>query len=331
MKIALVKLSALGDIVHASVVLQIIHAHVARAQVDWVAEKRFAPLLEGHPLLRHVHSVELKEAKKSFPSAWRQWRFLRAFKKEQYDVVIDLQGLIKSALVAKSLGGKRVVGFSGRSTREWPASLLYDQSVVVGYEENVIVRNVRLVCEALNIAYSEELITQKTPCFFPKTSLHVSLDASRPNVLLVLGSSWPSKVYPKEKMAIVAHMLDEYALWMCWGSATEKEMAEWIAAHTQARVLPLLSLPELIGVVEECALVIGPDSGPTHLAWAQNRPSITLFGPTPSGRNAYVTSVNKIVDCGKQIDARRLDKHDACIETLVPETVVALAKEIIDG
>ncbi|MBE0497226.1 MAG: lipopolysaccharide heptosyltransferase I [Campylobacterales bacterium] len=331
MKIALVKLSALGDIVHASVVLQHIHAHYPDAQIDWVVEERFAPLLEGHPHLRHVHGVALKEAKRSLKNAWQQWRFLRSLQREHYDVVIDLQGLIKSALVSKALGGACVAGFSGRSTREWPASVFYDVRAVVAYEENVIVRNVKLVCEALELPFDLLAIDNKTPCLFSQTPLHVRLAKERPNVLLVLGSSWPSKVYPKEKMAIVAQMLGDASVWMCWGSEGEKEMAQWIAGHTHAQVLPRLSLPELVTLVGQCALVIGPDSGPTHVAWAQNRPSITLFGPTPSMRNTYATPVNVSVECGKKIDARRLDKHEMCIKMITPEVIVARAKELLYG
>nr|WP_240332103.1 lipopolysaccharide heptosyltransferase I [Sulfurospirillum tamanensis] len=331
MKIALVKLSALGDIVHASIVLQIIHAHFPDVQVDWVVEERFAPLLEGHPLLRQVHAVSLKKAKGSVKNAWRQWQVLRALKRENYDMVIDLQGLIKSAVVSRALGGRCVAGFSGRSTREWPASLLYDVRAVVAYEENVIVRNVKLVCEALKLPFDRRAIDTKAPCLFSKSPLHVTLEQTPPNVLLVLGSSWPSKVYPKEKMALVAERLESASVWLCWGTAAEEEMAQWIAGHTHAQVLPKLSLPELVTLVEQCALVIGPDSGPTHVAWAQNRPSITLFGPTPSARNTYTTPVNVTIDCGKKIDAKRLNKHEMCIKTIAPETIVARAKELLHG
>ena len=87
-----------------------------------------------------------------------------------------------------------------------------------------------------------------------------------------------------------------------------------------------MDLNELKALISKADLVIGGDSGPTHFAWAMNRPSITIFGPTPSKRNVLETKINKVIDCGKEIDPLKLDKKDYCIHTIDPEKIVKLAK-----
>ena len=87
----------------------------------------------------------------------------------------------------------------------------------------------------------------------------------------------------------------------------------------------------MISFITSCDLVIGNDSGLTHLAWAVNRPSITLFGNRPSHRNAYITDKNLVIDMGKQIDARSIDKNDFCIKEIYPETIANFAKRLLNG
>ena len=90
-----------------------------------------------------------------------------------------------------------------------------------------------------------------------------------------------------------------------------------------------MDLNELKALVSKADLVIGGDSGPTHFAWALNRPSITIFGPTPSKRNVLETDINKIVDCGKKIDPLKLDKNDFCIQNIASEKIIEIAKDLL--
>ena len=114
-------------------------------------------------------------------------------------------------------------------------------------------------------------------------------------------------------------------------SIDELEKVQGIGFNDMQKVKEKLSIKEMISFIASCDLVIGNDSGLTHLAWAMNRPSITLFGNRPSHRNAYITDKNLVIDMGKQIDARSIDKNDFCIREIFPETVANFAKRLLNG
>ena len=128
MKIAIVKLSALGDIVHAMVVLQFIKKHNQEIQIDWIVEESYKDLLEGHPDINKVHVINLKKAKKkkSFFLFFKEILIVRRF--GPYDLVIDMQGLIKSAIISRFIPSKLTLGFDKSSAREGLASIFYNQT-----------------------------------------------------------------------------------------------------------------------------------------------------------------------------------------------------------
>jgi heptosyltransferase-1 len=317
MKIAIVKLSALGDIVHAMIVLQYIQKHDKNIKVDWFVEERFAQILQNNPHINKIHKLKLKNNLKGL---WKEYKKLKNISKNSYDLVIDLQGLIKSAIVSKILG-ENVVGFDKRCLREPIASLFYKKTFYIPYENNVILRNLELTCKALEIDMPN--IKNKKPFLYCEKTINI-----KPVLLIIVGSSWESKVYPKEYFVKVINSLD-VETFISWGNETEKNNAKFICAKTKASLLPKLDLDELKGIISNSQLVIGADSGPTHMAWALNIPSITIFGPTPSQRNTYKTDINLSVDCEKNIDANNLDKNDMCIKNIKPEKIINLAEELV--
>ena len=139
-KIAIVKLSALGDIVHAMVALQFIKAHFPDAQIDWLIENRFADLLRDNPHISNILTVNLKALKTNRRAIFQEIKTVRNYALENYDLVIDAQGLLKSAITAKLLG-KTVAGFDKNSSREPLTSLFYSQKIACAYDENTIDRN----------------------------------------------------------------------------------------------------------------------------------------------------------------------------------------------
>lgn len=318
MKIAIVKLSALGDIIHAMVVLQYIKKKFPKTQIDWFAEEKFVGILENNPHIHTIYPLHLKNNKLNF---FKEYQKLKNISKQnRYDLVLDLQGLIKSAIVAKILS-QNCIGFSKQSLREPLAALFYKNTFAIPYEENVIMRNLTLTCKALNIEIPD--IQTKEPFLFSTQISNIE-----PTILIITGSSWKSKVYPKEHFVSIINALHVKSF-VAWGSEEEKNDAHYICEHTHATMLPKMSLDELKSIVKNSHLVIGADSGPTHMAWAMNRPSITIFGPTPSGRNTVTTPVNLIVDCKKTINARNINKDDFCIQHINPLTIIALAKELL--
>ena len=318
LKIAIVKLSALGDIVHAAIVLQFIKKHCPNAHITWLVDARFASLLKDHPLIDELVVLPLKE---SFKKSYKIIKTLGKF-----DKIIDLQGLFKSAVVAKLLG-KEIYGFSRESVKEKIAARLYRHKFKIDYNENIIVRNLSLVGYALNFSFDRDEILKKSPCF--EIVGKFKNESGKKRVLIAAFASEESKIYDKFKDVI--RLLDGCEIYLCYGSESEKTRAEAIISGTKAKLLEKLSIKDMIDFIASCDLVIGNDSGLTHLAWAVNRPSITLFGNRPSHRNAYITDKNLVVDMGKEIDARSIDKNDFCIREIYPETVANFAKRLLNG
>lgn len=145
--------------------------------------------------------------------------------------------------------------------------------------------------------------------------------------MFVIGSTWPSRNYPKEKYLNVIRTLQAKCL-ISWGNAQEREAADWIAERSDAEVLPRLSLNDLKAVIAKTDLVIGNDTGPTHMAWGLNRPSITLFGPTPVSR-VYQTEINTVLKSPSTVNPFKLDKNDFSIGEINENEVIALAEALL--
>lgn len=332
MKIAIVKLSALGDIVHAMAALQFIKQTIPESHIDWIVEEGFAGVLEHNPHIDTILCVNLKALKKDKSQFFTELKKLREYAHNNYDIVIDLQGLIKSAIVSRILGSN--AGFDRNSIRETLAASLYKKSFFVPYEENVIHRNLDLVASALDITFEKDLLDKKEPFLFfldtDKEKTASFLREDQKTIMHILGSSWESKVYPKEKFVEIINALEGNHL-LVWGNDTEYASAQYVAENSSASIVPRLNLNELKALISSADLVIGADSGPTHFAWAMNRPSITIFGPTPSGRNTLTGKMNKVIDCKKEIDPLKLDKKDLCIQKIDAKEIITMAKELLNA
>ncbi len=324
-RIAIVRLSALGDIVNTAVVLQIIHKHNPDALIDWYVEEAFAPMLYNHPLIHEVIAVPLKKIKKtkSFSLLRQTIGHLRS--RPAYDQIIDAQGLLKSAIVTSFLKGP-VHGFDRQSARESVASWFYTTTSAIAYEMNVIKRNVLVITEALGIPYDENAIINKTP-LFPLANKPLELTETK-NIACVIGASWPSKCYPREHFATLCDNLP-YPCHLIWGSDAEYTDAQWIAAHTEnARVASKMSLKELVNFIGYCDLTIGNDTGPTHMAWAMNKASITLFGPT-NERMIFPTAVNIGIKSPSPVNILKINRNDFSIQEIDPSIILQKAKELL--
>lgn len=321
LRIAIVRLSALGDIVNTAVVLQIIHQYYPHAQIDWFVEEAFAPVLQNHPLLHEVIPIPLKRIKKTknFTLLKETIRTLKT--REHYDRIIDAQGLLKSAIIASMLPGK-VHGFDRASAREGLAAWFYTTTSHIPYEMSIVRRNVMVITEALNIPFRENMITGKSPVF------PISPLALPRTIGCVIGASWPSKCYPKEQFAQLCNLLP-LPCTLIWGSKSEYEDAVWIAEHSSnALIAPKMSLQELVGFIAHCDLIIGNDTGPTHMAWAMNRASITLFGPTTE-RMIYPTPINIGIKSPSDVDIFHINRNDFSIAAIDPQLIATKAKELL--
>ncbi|MCG3695052.1 lipopolysaccharide heptosyltransferase I [Aliarcobacter butzleri] len=329
-RIAIIKLSAMGDIIHAMVTLQYIKKQYPNLKIDWFVESAFAPILENNPDINEIIKLDLKSIKKDKKEIINQIKLIKKYKTNSYDLVIDAQGLIKSAIVSFFLGKNRV-GFSKNSTREKLASFFYTKRVDIAYDKNAIERNVKILSQALNFEITKDDILNKKPFLFYKNEnevIYEYLSKDKKNVLFVIGASWPSKMYSKEKFAKIINNLDENCL-ITWGNESEKDIANFIANISKAKVLPKLDLNSLKAIMSKVDLVIGNDTGPTHMAWALNIPSITLFGNTPGYRNTYITNTNKIIESKSIVNPFKLDRNDFSIKEIDENEIINTAKGLL--
>ena len=331
MKIAIVRMSALGDIVHSMVILQFIKKHYPDSVLDWFVEKRFKGILENNPHINQIHQVIFPSAKesKSLCLLLKELRKIRKLSK--YDLIIDMQGLIKSALVARMIHSDMTLGFDKDSLRESLAAIFYKRTYKIDYAENVIRRNLSLVAFALKFSFDKEDILSKEVFLYPSrqfTFNHIS--SLKKNILLIPGASYLSKCYPKERFVELTRQIDANYI-IIWGNEREKTIADEIKYQSQhVVVMDKLSLDALISLINQVDLVIGSDTGPTHMAWALNIPSITLFGPTPGYRNTCITNINKIIESDSTVNPRKIDRTDHSIKNIKVSDISKLAEKLLE-
>ena len=326
-RIAIVRLSALGDIVNSAVVLQFIHEKYPDAKVEWITEEVFAPLLQNHPLIHAVHTLNIKKLKKSksFSALKSSISELRSL--GEFDIIIDIQGLLKSAIVARLIGAN-THGFDKSSAREGIASYLYKTTSHIEYDENIVKRNTFLVADGLGFVIDDEMLLNKKPVF--ETIDYPLQKSDKKNIAIVIGASWESKKYPKESIAKLCNELKENCI-IIWGSEAEKQDGDWICENSSYAIMaPKLSLNELVSLISSVDLLIGNDTGPTHMAWAQNIPSITLFGPTTT-RMIYETPKNIGIKSPSVVDIYKINKNDFSIKEIEVSEILLRAKELLNN
>ena len=326
-KIAIVRLSALGDIINSALVLQFITKNYQNAKIEWITEEVFAPLLSLLPQLTSVHTINLKKAKKEKSLKLLTTSIKKIQKLGNFDIIIDMQGLIKSAVISRIVG-KSTHGFDKSSTRESLATLFYKSTSHISYESNVVKRNAFIVSDALDFEISDEMLLNKKPVFSIDTEY--TLSHEKKNVAFVIGASWQSKIYPKELIVNLCNALKENA-YIIWGSQEEKESAQWIVKNSiYATLAPSLELTELVSYISSMDLLIGNDTGPTHIAWAQNIASITLLGPTTT-RMIYETPKNIGLKSPSDVNILKINKNDYSIKEISSENIINTAKELLYG
>lgn len=330
MKVAIVKLSALGDIVHAMVVLQFIKKYSKEIIIDWVVEESYKDLLDCHPDINKVHTVNIKKVKKkkSIYLLFSELSKVRKF--GYYDLVIDMQGLIKSALIARMIPSKITLGFHKSSIRESFASIFYNQTFKIPYDKNIIDRNLSLIQYALKLPLNITEVQSKAPFLFSSKNFHnAALSSRSKNILIIPGASNASKRYQTSKFAKLANLIDANII-VIWGDSKEKILANEIKALSpKVIVSDKLSIESLISLISHVDLVIGPDSGPTHMAWALNIPSIALFGSTPGYRNSCVTLINHVIQSNSIVNPFKINKKDNSINDIDSTKIIQLVKKLI--
>jgi heptosyltransferase I len=288
LNILIVKLSSLGDVVHAMPAVQDLRQALPQARIDWVVEKGFSPLVQRCEGVRRVVPCELRRWRKApFAAATRaQWRTFKAeLQAEDYDAVIDLQGLSKSALVAwlarLAPGGRRYALANRTEGSGYEAPTRWVADVAVHVEPHVhAVQRSRILCAR---ALGYELPPTETyglHARFAHERVAVGMLAARPCVALVHGTSRADKQWPAEHWIALARRLDAAGCDVALLHGTDEEerrSQEMARAMPNALVWPRLALDALTDALAGCAGVIGVDSGLSHIAVALDLPHVQLY------------------------------------------------------
>lgn len=331
MKIAIVRLSALGDIIHSALVLQFIKKRYKNAHITWFCDKKFCEILQYSPFLDQIVPIEMDFIKEKKIGSF--FRVIKALKNlEPFDLILDMQGLIKSALITHFLKGTKV-GFDFGSAREGLASFFYHKKVYIPYNEHIFLRNMQLVATGVNFSFLEQEIVEKLPFLgYSNEALkkyEKIFNGYKKVILLILGASKPQKRYPKEKFLEVANLLDG-DIFLVYKEKNDQNDAEYISKNAKnIRGLLNLNLDELKAAISRAKLVIGGDSGPTYIAWALNIPSITIFGNTPSFRFCPNTKINRCIGGENIKNSKGFDKNDFSIKEIRAQDIVKMAKELL--
>ena len=288
-RILLVRLSALGDVVHALPVAATLRKMFPNAQIDWVVDERYQEILEFVPIINKSIVFSTRRT-----SAWRgMFEVIRSLRRGNYDIAIDVQGLVKSAFLARASRARRVVGFPWAHLRERAARFFYTEVYDPGNASHVIEKGLRLVtslgvpnARGARVSFPIEVPPSIVP---DQVRKELRIGANARFVLLNPGAAWPNKRWPAERFGAVAdwlqrrHGLPSVVL---WGPGDEDRATRVVSASGgTAHLAPRTSIADLLALFQSATLMISGDTGPLHIAAALGTPVVGIYGPTSETRN----------------------------------------------
>jgi len=287
----IVRLGALGDVVHAIPVAAALRSAFPAARIDWLVSAKHREILDLVPVIDRRLVIDDRGDASGGMSLLSAIGELRRAK---YDVAIDLQGLIKSAVLARLSGAPRVVGFSSRYARERAARLFYTEAHDPGRGGLYDPRETRHVVD-INLGVLSVLGIMAPARVFPiedadtDAARHAREQAGGRYALLNPGAAWPNKRWPPARLAAIAtalrarHGLRSIVL---WGPGEEPLAAEVVAGAGDAAIVsPKTTIADLVALARRAALMVSGDTGPTHIAAALGTPIVGIYGPTRPARN----------------------------------------------
>lgn len=265
----------MGDVVHATAVVNDIHQHLPDAEIDWLVEAPFAAIPQMHPGVQRVLPMSWRKWRKRLwdSSTWAAMASLRQqMRSGHYDLVLDLQGLLKSAIWARQAQAP-VAGYDSASIREPFAVWLYLRRANVSPALHAVQRCRLLVAAHLGYA------APSTPADFGLRAKPGTWMPQRPYAVLIPNASRPEKLWPERHWAALGQRLQQQG-WqpvVLWGRPDEQSLAESIAASCEGDVPPFLSVADMAGVLAGAQQVVGLDTGFSHLAAALGRPTVGIY------------------------------------------------------
>ena len=324
-----VRLTALGDILHTVPAVAALRNAHPKARIDWVVERKWSPVLEGSPALNEVIPFERR-------SPWGVVECVERLRENRYTCAIDFQGLYKSSLLAALSGAPRRIGFDRAWAREQGAAMFYTERVAAAG---------RHVAE-LNYSLAEQ--AGATRPLAPEYPLRVpaggaasvrsrlqDLGVSGEYAVVGPGASWRAKCWPPKRFGEVCRELETkhgLRVVVIYGSG-EKSLADEVL-RAAAPVRPTLlstTIEELMGLLAHARCLFAVDSGPLHLAAALGTPVVGLYGPTDPARNGPFVPGAVIVDRARpeEVSYKRRADYSAAMLRITVEDVVAAADALL--
>ncbi len=335
MRILIVRTSALGDVVHALPVLTALRRHLPAARIGWVVEEAMAPVLAGHPDLDELLVVRLRRWRRLSVQGLRELGgFFASLDRFAPEVVLDLMGNHKAGVISALTLADRRIGPARRFRRE-PSSAIWISQPVVPRGTHAVDRMLSSL-DALGVPPApadfggEKLFREE-----PAAARELLAAHAEPFVLLHPGAGWANKRYPPAWWGKAARLLQRQTGLRTWVAAApnEGDLAAGVAAAGEGavRIVPAADLPTLAALIRRARLMLGGDSGPTHLAHALGTPVLMLMGPTdPERHGPYAAprhALFKRLPCS--FCYQRLEETKACLLEVAPHQVAERAAGLL--
>lgn len=286
MHVLLIKLSSMGDIIHTLPAITDATKNVPDLKFTWVVEPGFQEIANWHPAVEDVIAMPLRNG-----NIQQIRQAIKQIRSKKYDLVIDAQGLIKSAVISRFVRTKVRAGLDWSSSREHPASLFYNKKHKVSWDSHAVIRARQLFAQifqySINTIWVDygikwEQLTQ------PNSS-------NKPYIVFLHGTTWESKHWPDEYWRQLADLVAAQGLniQVTWATPEQKARAQMLAAHNaNVEMLPHLTLNQAVNVLHHAHGVVAVDTGFAHLSAALDKPLVGIYGPTDVGQSGTVGNRN---------------------------------------
>ncbi len=338
-RIAIIRLGSMGDIIHALPVANRLKREWPQTKISWLVEPAHKELLSNHPDIDEIIILDTKAwRKKNGLEAAREIRLhWRELQRRKFDLALELQGLIKSGIIAYATGAPERLGFAWAECREPVSSLFTNRHVYPGKGIHIIQRNLAFVSKLGLATEPWDYNLKPEPAASDYIRQFLKAQNLQPDRLVGInpGAAWPTKRWGAKKFALLTDMLAQRLgaqILLIWGPG-ELELAQEIqrlAGSPTVLACPT-DIKQLMALLAQCKLLIVGDTGPLHLGAAMGTHCVGIFGPTDPVRNGpyggqHVTVQHKL-PCSNCY--RRRCEHAKCIMEIEPEEVFEAASRLL--
>ena len=304
----------MGDVIHAIPTAAALRARFPGARIDWLVDPRYVALLEMVQGIDSRIAVNTRRPGRTFAT-------IRDLRSVGYSAVVDLQGLLKSAVLARAVGAERTIGFTSAHLRERTAAPFYSHHVDPQGAAHVIFRNLALL-EPLGSRDSRVTFPLEIPQSAVAETVHARFEGA-PYAMINPGAAWPNKRWPPDRFgALAAGMRERFGLrsLVLWGPG-EQPLAEEVARASDgaAESAPPTSVTDVFAIARRARVLISGDTGPLHIGGAVGTPLVALFGPTLAPRNGPWSAADVVIsrtDACSCLYRRRCRRDTPCINDI---------------